>query len=54
MDYKIGTIDFETFGSNSGLGFHQVYAGGWATNDRIKLFYLKKGETSDSLVNRLF
>jgi len=28
LNTKIGTIDLETFGSNSGLGYHQVYAGG--------------------------
>jgi len=27
-DNKIGTLDFETYGSNFGLGYHQVYAGG--------------------------
>jgi len=25
---KIGSIDFETYGESSGLGVHQVYAGG--------------------------
>ena len=39
---KIGTIDLETFGENLGLGYHSVYAGGWAVKDQTKLFYLKK------------
>lgn len=42
----IGTIYFETFGSNSGLGYHTAYAGGWATKDNKNLFYLKSNETS--------
>jgi hypothetical protein len=28
LDEKIGTIDLETFGSDLGIGYHQVYAGG--------------------------
>src|SRR5258706_15664777 len=53
LDKKIGTIDFETFGSNFGLGYHQVYAGGWAVNNIKQLFFLKYNELSEQLVNRL-
>src|SRR5258706_422156 len=53
LDKKIGTIDFETFGSNFGLGYHQVYAGGWAVNNIKQLFFLKYNESSEQLVNRL-
>jgi hypothetical protein len=28
LNNKIGTLDFETYGSNYGQGYHQVYAGG--------------------------
>lgn len=28
LDSKLGTIDFETFGSNFGMGYQTVYAGG--------------------------
>jgi len=28
LNDKIGTLDLETYGSNLGLGYHQVYAGG--------------------------
>jgi hypothetical protein len=30
LNDKIGTLDLETYGYNSGLGFHKVFAGGWA------------------------
>ena len=54
-DYKIGTIDFETFGENNfGLGHHQVYAGGWGVKDQTELFYIEENETSEQLVNRIF
>ena len=54
FDPKIGTIDFETYGSNLGLGYHKVYAGGWATKDQTQLFYKTSRESSDHLVNRIF
>ena len=54
LDHKIGTIDFETYGSNLGLGFHQVYAGGWAVEGETKIFYINKIESSDQLVNIIF
>jgi len=28
LNLKIGTIDLETYGSDSGKGYHQVFAGG--------------------------
>lgn len=54
LNTKIGTIDLETFGSNSGLGYHQVYAGGWAIKNKTQLFYLKPKETGEHLINRIF
>lgn len=53
-DIKIGTLDLETFGENLGLGQHQVYAGGWATKESQKFFYLNTNETSEQLVNKIF
>ena len=53
-DFKIGSIDFETFGSNQGLGSHQVYAGGWSIKNKTEMYYIEKGEPSENLVNRLF
>lgn len=46
LDNKIGTIDLETFGSDSGTGYHQVYAGGWAVKGKTNLFYINPDETS--------
>lgn len=54
LNNKIGTIDFETFGSNLGMAHHKVYAGGWAVVGNTKLFYKNKTETSEELVNRVF
>ena len=54
FDNKIGTLDFETYGSDFGLGYHQVYAGGWAIEGETKLFYKQANESSEQLVNRLF
>ena len=51
---KIGTIDFETYGSNYGTGYQTVYAGGWATKGKTVLTYKTHRETSDQLVNRIF
>lgn len=52
---KIGAIDFETFGSRTdGLGLHNVYAAGWATNNMSNFYYLNLNESSDNLVYRLF
>ncbi len=53
-DDKIGTLDFETFGKDLGLGEHQVYAGGWSVKGKTELFYNNDNETSEQLVNRLF
>jgi len=54
FDNKIGTIDFETYGSDLGLGNHLVYAGGWAIKDQTLLFYKTSRETSEQLINRIF
>ena len=54
LEYRIGTIDFETYGSNIGMGCHQVYAGGWATKDNTQVFYKTARESSDQLVNIIF
>lgn len=54
-DDKIGTIDFETFGKE-GVGNQEVYAGGWATAEYTKLFYIKGEdgvlENSENVVKR--
>lgn len=42
LNDKVGTIDFETFGSNTGNGYHKVYAGGWAVEGDTNLFYKNK------------
>jgi hypothetical protein len=54
LNEKIGTIDFETYGLNLGLGYHQVYAGGWAIKTRTKLFYKGSRESSEQLVSKIF
>jgi len=54
LESKIGTIDLETYGSNFGLGQHQVYAGGWAIKGNTRLFYKTYRETSDQFINRIF
>jgi hypothetical protein len=54
LDLKVGTIDFETYGSNIGKGYHQVYAGGWSTKNYTQLFYKTARESSDQFVNRIF
>ena len=51
---KIGTLDLETFGDNSGLGYHLVYAGGWSIENKTELFYLEPGETGEQLVSKMF
>ena len=51
---KIGTIDFETFGSNVGMGHQHVYAGGWAIKNSVNLFYRKHNETSENFINKFF
>ena len=53
-DNKIGTIDLETYGSNLGLGYHQVYAAGLSIKGNTELYYIEQGETSDQFVNRFF
>ena len=57
LNDKIGTIDFETFGSNlskGGMGYQQVYAGGWAVEGETKLFYKLAKENSEQFINRIF
>ena len=59
FDNKIGTIDFETYASETfstslGAGYHQVYAGGWATEGLTKLFYINKAETGEQFIHRIF
>ena len=54
LDSKIGTLDFETYGSNFGMGYQQVYAGGWAIEGETQLFYITYRETSDQFINRIF
>jgi hypothetical protein len=55
LNYKIGTIDFETYGeSNSGLGVHQVYAAGFSVKNKTELYYIEPNETSEQFVNRFF
>lgn len=51
---KIGAIDLETYGENSGLGLQKVYAGGWAIKNKTKLFYIEPKETNEQFINRLF
>ena len=54
LNTKIGTIDFETYGDNLGTGYHNVFAGGWAIKDNINLFYIKKSESGEQFINRVF
>jgi len=54
LNSKIGTIDFETYGSDLGLGQHQVFAGGWAIKNKTRLHYKGIRETSEQLVNKVF
>jgi len=54
LDTKIGTIDLETYGSNLGLGHHQVYAAGFSIKDHTELFYIELGETSDDFLYKFF
>lgn len=37
-----------------GLGYQQVYAGGWATQNNRKYFYISKSETSEQFINKNF
>jgi len=54
LNNKIGTLDLETYGTNSGLGFHEVYAAGFAIKDKTELYYIERGETSGQFINRFF
>ena len=54
LNKKIGTIDFETYGQHDGIGFHHVYAGGWAIEGKTKLFYIRKNESDEAFINRIF
>ena len=54
LDTKIGTIDLETYGTNLGLGHHQVYAGGWAIKNYTKLLYIKKMKLVSYLLTDYF
>ena len=40
---KIGSFDLETYG-DEGIGNQEVYAGGWATKNHRKYFYIDEGE----------
>jgi len=55
QDYKIGSIDFETFG-NEGLGIQNVYAAGWAINDEFKtnkFYYINNDGNSLEIVKNI-
>jgi len=54
LNNKIGTIDLETYGSNFGLGYHQVYAAGFSIKGKTELYYIELGENSDDFVNKIF
>jgi len=54
LDEKIGTIDFETYGTNLGTGYHQVYAAGFSIKDHTELFYIEPLETSNDFVYNFF
>ena len=54
LNDKIGSIDFETFGSNLGKGHQQVYAAGFAIKDHTELSYIQSSETSEQFINRFF
>jgi hypothetical protein len=41
LNDKIGTLDFETYGSNLGFGLHRVYAAGFAVKAQTELFYIE-------------
>jgi len=47
-------MDFETYGSNQGLGQHQVYAAGFAIKDHTELNYIEQGESSEGFINNFF
>jgi len=51
---KIGTLDFETYGTNLGMGHHQVYAAGFSIKGKTELKYIEPGETSENFINRFF
>ena len=55
QDFKIGALDFETFG-NEGIGIQNVYAAGWAINDTFKtkkFYYIQKDANSLDLVKNM-
>ena len=54
LNDKIGTIDFETYGTNLGMGLHQVYAAGFSTKNNTELIYIEPLETSEQFTNRFF
>jgi len=54
LEVKIGAIDFETYGTNLGMGHHQVYAAGFSIKGKTELKYIEPGETSENFVNRFF
>jgi len=54
LDLKIGTLDFETYGSDLGMGYQQVYAGGWAIKNKSNLFYKNKKESDVEFINKVF
>ena len=54
LNEKIATIDFETYGTNLGLGHHQVYAAGFSIKGHTELFYIEPLENNEQFVNRFF
>jgi len=55
QDFKIGAIDFETFG-DEGMGYQNVYAAGWAVNDSFnsnKFYYINQDGNSLEVVKNL-
>ena len=55
QNFKIGAIDFETFGDD-GMGLQNVYAAGWAINDPYstnKFYYINKDGNSLEVVKNL-
>ena len=55
QDFKIGAIDFETFG-DEGMGYQNVYAAGWAVNDSFnsnKFYYINQDGNSLEVVKKL-
>ena len=54
LDDRVGTLDFETYGTNLGMGHHLVYAAGFSVKDKTELFYIEPLESSEQFINRFF